>query len=114
MMHKEILDQLEAQIAHLGQIQSQIPRQTCVDILLNLLKNFSDEMHDPQTPKDALLGQLMTISTLLATSTINEQTKIEAHNLVHQATQWAQDQLAPEQLHHSLDHLIHDLSLLIG
>jgi len=107
-------EELEAQIAHLGQIQPQIPRQLFTDIMLGLLKNFSEEIHDEDAPKEVLLGQIMTITTFIGTSSINEQTKMEAHSLLHQATEWAKGHHTPEQLHHSIDLLIHDLSLLIG
>lgn len=113
-MNSDKLEALEAQVAHLGQIQPQIPRQAFTDIMLGLLKNLSEEMHDEDVPKEVLLGQITTITTFIGTSSINEQTKMEAHSLLHQATEWANGHLAAEQLHQSLDLLIHDLSLLIG
>lgn len=108
------LKKLESQLANLGKVTAEIPHKLCTDICLGLIENFDLELQNPDVEKHDMVGQLKTVAMLIdASEKINDHTKVEAHKLASFATQWSQDELDIEDLHLSIDLLVHDLSLLI-
>ena len=62
-----------------------------------------------------ILGQIVTISSIISASPhINEDVRLAAHRLADRASNWACGQVGSHAFLQELEHLTHELSLLIA
>lgn len=67
------------------------------------------------TDKNYILGQLVTVSSIInASPHINEDVRLAAHRLADRAAKWASGHVGSYAFIHELEHLTHELSLLIA